>query len=116
MKIYAQVSESNLVTNLVVVDKGSDAKNKNWLDSRFGGTWVKTSNHEESPKPGTVAGKGYTYDSGSKKFIAPQPFDSWTLNKSSWIWEPPTSEPDDGKPYRWDEESLTWVEVELETE
>ena len=35
-------------------------------------------------------------------FIAPKPYDSWSLN-DSFDWEAPTSYPDDGKVYNWDD-------------
>ena len=41
---------------------------------------------------------------------APQPFPSWTLNEDTTGWEPPTPRPE-GHVY-WDEDTLSWVEVE----
>lgn len=57
------------------------------------------------------AGVGYTYDAVRDAFIAPQPFPSWTLNEDTCLWYAPTAYPDDGKPYRWDEATLAWVEI-----
>ena len=55
------------------------------------------------------AGIGYHYDGVG--FYAPQPFPSWTLNSDTYLWEPPTESPDDGKFYEWDETDKKWKEV-----
>ena len=60
---------------------------------------------------GNYAGVGYTYDATNDVFYAPQPFPSWTLNQSTWLWEPPVPYPTDGKFYTWDEATTSWVEV-----
>lgn len=60
---------------------------------------------------GNYAGIGYTYDAQHDVFYAPQPFPSWILNQSTWLWEPPVPYPTDGKLYTWDEETKNWVEV-----
>jgi hypothetical protein len=57
------------------------------------------------------AGIGYTYDETADVFYAPQPFPSWTLD-DAWNWQPPVPYPDDGGQYVWDEDSLSWVELE----
>ena len=54
------------------------------------------------------AGVGYKYDESRDAFIAPKPYNSWTLNETSCLWEAPTPYPDDGNLYIWDEENLTW--------
>ena len=54
------------------------------------------------------AGIGYTYDETRDAFIPPQPFDSWTLNETSCLWEAPVAYPDDGQQYTWNEELGTW--------
>lgn len=83
------------------------------------GTWIQTSyntygnQHPEGrPLRGNYAGIGYTYDHEHDVFYAPQPFPSWILNKSTWLWEPPTPEPTDGKFYEWNESSKSWVELQ----
>lgn len=57
------------------------------------------------------AGIGYTYDASNDVFYAPQPFPSWILSETSWLWEPPVPYPTDGKLYFWDEATTSWVEV-----
>ena len=59
---------------------------------------------------GNFAGIGYTYDETLDAFIPPQPFPSWTLNESTFLWDAPVAYPDDGV-YTWDETSQSWQEV-----
>ena len=66
-----------------------------------------------TPLRGNYAGIGFTYDSVNDVFYAPQPFQSWILNSSKWLWEAPILMPADGKLYSWDENTLSWVEVLL---
>ena len=61
---------------------------------------------------GNYAGIGYTYDSTHDVFYAPQPYPSWTLNNTTWMWEPPVPYPTDDKMYQWNEEARNWVEVQ----
>ena len=57
------------------------------------------------------AGIGWTYDSEKDAFYAPQPYASWTLNTTSYLWEAPVAKPTDSKSYKWDEASKSWVEI-----
>ena len=82
------------------------------------GSWIQTSynthgNKHPNNKPlrGNYAGVGFTYDATNDVFYAPQPFASWTLNQSTWLWESPTPMPMDGKLYSWDEKTTSWLEV-----
>ena len=58
------------------------------------------------------AGIGYKYDQTRDAFISPQPFNSWTLNESTCQWEAPVAYPDDGERYNWNEETISWDEME----
>lgn len=83
------------------------------------GEWIQTSyntvgnQHTQGGTPlrGNFAGIGYTYDKQNDVFYAPQPYPSWTLNQSTWLWEAPMQHPQDGKKYKWDESTVSWVEV-----
>jgi hypothetical protein len=55
------------------------------------------------------AGIGYTYDSQRDAFIQPKPYNSWTLNEDSCLWQPPVARPVDDNMYDWDEATLSWT-------
>ena len=61
---------------------------------------------------GNYAGIGYVYDAANDVFYAPQPFASWTLSQTTWLWEPPAAYPTDGKRYVWDEPTVSWKLIE----
>jgi hypothetical protein len=82
------------------------------------GTWIQTSYNthgnkhpENRPLRGNYAGIGCTYDSVNDVFYAPQPYPSWTLNNTTWLWESPVAMPTDGKAYFWDETAQNWAEL-----
>ena len=54
-------------------------------------------------------GIGWTYDEQANQFVAPQPFESWTLDENN-DWQPPTPKPDGD--YYWNETTQTWLPFE----
>ena len=61
------------------------------------------------------ASVGYTYDEDRDAFIPPKPYNSWTLNETTCLWDPPVARPeltqeqiDNNNYYRWNEENQTW--------
>jgi hypothetical protein len=116
MSHFAKV-ENNIVTQVIVAEQ--DVINSGLFGSPS--SWVQTSyntyggqhRNNGTPLRKNYAGVGYTYDSGRDAFIPPTPFNSWILNEDSCLWGAPTPMPTDGKVYRWDEETLSWVEIEL---
>jgi len=56
------------------------------------------------------AGVGYTYDPVRDAFYSPQPYESWTLNEESCIWECPV-EKTEGNDW-WKEDTTEWVDYE----
>lgn len=97
------------------------------------GEWIQTSyntrggiHYDEQGNPsadqskalrGNYAGKDYHYDPSVVingivgVFYPPQPFPSWVLNRTTWLWDAPVPMPDDGKPYAWQESTQSWVEI-----
>lgn len=83
------------------------------------GEWVQTSYNTHggvhanggTPLRKNYAGIGFTYDKERDAFIPPKPFPSWVLNEDTCLWGAPVPYPQDGKQYKWDEPSLSWVEV-----
>jgi hypothetical protein len=67
-----------------------------------------------------AAGLGGKYDPSADGFYAEQPFPSWTLNSTTFIWESPTTKPTaeqaDGKGVNWDESTEKWVGINGEPE
>ena len=43
------------------------------------------------------------YDSTADAFYDLQPFSSWTLNTTTYLWEAPIAYPDDDNHYTWNE-------------
>jgi len=54
------------------------------------------------------AGVGYTYDETRDAFIPPKPYNSWTLNEDTCLWDAPIEYPTDGNDYNWNEETQQW--------
>jgi hypothetical protein len=113
MAHYAKVN-NGIVEQVIVAEKEFF---DTFVDSSPG-TWLQTSynthgnQHPEGrPLRGNYAGLGYTYDATNDVFYAPQPYPSWTLNESTWLWKAPVEKPVDNKNYTWDEATTSWVEV-----
>ena len=114
MAHFAKVVDGK-VTQVIV----AEAEFFNTFVDSSPGAWIQTSyntqgnQHPEGrPLRGNYAGIGYTYDQANDVFYAPQPYSSWALDDSTWLWQAPTPMPDDGNIYRWNEPTLAWVEVE----
>jgi hypothetical protein len=114
MAHYAKVN-NGIVERVIVAE--ADFFNT-FVDSSPG-TWIQTSYNTHgnqhklggTPLRGNYAGIGFTYDATNDVFYAPQPFPSWVLNESTWLWEAPVAYPTDGKEYSWDESITNWKEV-----
>lgn len=114
MAHFAKI-ENSIVTQVIVADT------QEWCETALGGEWVQTSYntfggvHKTGGEPlrKNYAGVGYTYDKAKDAFIPPQPFPSWTSNEKTCLWDSPTSYPEDGKFYVWNEEKVAWVEKEI---
>ena len=128
MAHYAFLNDNNIVTEVIT---GVDEDAKDDLPSEFdsweefyadfrGQTCKRTSYntvanaHSDSGTAfrGNYAGIGYTYDASNDVFISPKPYNSWTINESTWTWEAPEAYPDDGKDYVWNDNKEEWEEVE----
>ena len=84
-------------------------------------TWVRCSyntrgginTNGEPPLRKNFPCNGWIYDSSLDAFIEParEGF-SWDINPETGLREPPTPYPnEEGKRHKWDNESLTWVEM-----
>ena len=68
--------------------------------------WKQTSYNGNIRK--NFAGIGFTYDEDRDAFIPPKPFNSWTLDEDTCLWEAPVAYPDDGQFYQWNEIGQQW--------
>ena len=118
MAHFAELDENNIVTRVIVVHNNelldgeteSEAKGVGFCSTLFGHTnWVQTSYNSNIRKQ--FAAAGYTYDSDSDVFVAPQPYPSWSLDDNS-DWQAPTPMPEDDNLYIWNEETQSWELVE----
>jgi len=115
MSHFARV-ENGVVTQVIVIEQ--DVLNLgHWGDPAL---WVQTSYNTQggvhlqggTPLRKNYAGIGYTYDSGRDAFIPPKPYASWLLNEDTCLWGAPTPMPVvEGKMFKWDEPTTSWVEV-----
>jgi len=120
MSHYAKCVDGKVVSVIVAEEDFF----KTFVDTSPG-QWIQTSynthgnvHYGQDGKPdggvalrGNYAGVGYTYDAAKDVFIAPQPFPSWTLDQTKWLWEAPVAMPTDGKPYVWNEATKAWDAV-----
>ena len=110
-KVIDGVVTEVLVIEQDVIDTGAFGDPALWVQTSYN---TYGGQHPEGrPLRKNYAGIGFTYDAERDAFIAPQPFASWTLNEDTCLWDAPVAQPDDGKLYRWDEETLAWVEITL---
>ena len=114
MSNYAKVLDGKVVQLIVAEPEFFQT----FVDSSAG-EWIQTSYNTHgnqhklggTPLRGNFAGIGFTYDKKNDVFYEPQPYVSWTLNQSTWIWEAPTPHPQDGKKYTWNEATTSWKEI-----
>jgi hypothetical protein len=113
MSHFAKVLDGKVTQVIVAEQEFFDT----FVDSSAG-TWLQTSyntygNQHPNGKPlrGNYAGIGFTYDKENDVFYEPQPFPSWILNNTTWLWEAPVAMPTDGKIYKWDEVTTNWIEI-----
>ena len=101
MAYFAQLVDDTVTQVIVVNDDIADGAE--FCHNLLGGLWVETFLDDPNKN---YAGIGYTYNPVTNNFIAPQPFESWTLD-SNGDWQPPTPKPDGD--YYWNEDTQTWL-------
>ena len=110
MAHYAFLDENNIVTEVITgIDEtelieGLDPET--WYGNFRGQVCKRTSYNGKIRK--NYAGVGFTFDDEADAFIAPQPFDSWKLDKRNYQWKAPVAYPGDGLDYLWNEQNLAW--------
>jgi hypothetical protein len=130
MAHFAKLGVGNIVEQVIVVSNdiatteqaGVDFINKlyNTRD-----VWKQTSYNKNFRK--NYAGIGFKYDQERDAFIEPKPFNSWTLNEDTCLWEAPipcpvtntqnkidlfTNKPENDY-YEWNEQNQSWDMIEV---
>jgi hypothetical protein len=143
MATFCELDENNIVIRSIKVGNdevpngNGDVAGEEYCNRLFGGTWKQTSfntiggvHHtiDEStgiqsvnPDQTQAFRKNYgvpefKYDATRDAFIAPKPFDSWTLNETTCLWEAPVAMPSTNNvdseirayPSEWNEADQRW--------
>lgn len=127
MAHYAKVRQGKVIKVIVAdalfFDNFVDDSPGTWIQTSYntrGGVHYEPNSNNPSADQskvlrGNYAGIGYTYDSTYDAFYAPQPYNSWTLNTGSFLWEAPAEYPTGDATgsytgsYQWSEGELNWV-------
>lgn len=128
MAHFAKLNTSNKVVDVLVVNNDvatDEAAGIAFLESLYGQedgiTWKQTSYNTKGnvhSGGGTPLRKNFAYIGGfynpiDDAFYAPQPFSSWTLNTTTYVWEAPVAYPDDDEPYEWNEATQSWDSISI---
>ena len=82
-----------------------EVDNTVYLEAMYGGA-KRTSYNNNIRK--NFAGKGMIYDPVRDAFYEEQPYESWTLDEDTCVWQPPTPKPEDK--YFWKDDTTEWVD------
>ena len=133
MAHFAKLGKGNIVENVIVVHNNNASTEQagvDFINNLYGTSdiWKQTSYNTRGGiyyNPGTsvqaddqtkafrknYAQIGGSYDEAKDAFIPIRPFNSWTLNETTCLWEAPVAIPTDGKSYRWNETTKSWDEI-----
>ena len=98
---YASIVD-NIVTNIIL----SSAENLNALGGEE--QWIDVSN-----LPYVRLGDVAQLNTETETYLvySPKPYNSWTLNEDTCLWDSPVPYPTDDLMYSWDEDTTSWVET-----
>ena len=128
MAHFAKLGTGNKVLKVEVVSNDIATTEKagvDFLNNLYGtnDVWKQTSYNTRggvhklggTPFRKNYAGIGYKYDQIRDAFIEPKVFNSWVLNETTCLWDPPVVRPeltqeqiDNNNYYRWNEQNQTW--------
>ena len=122
MAHFAEVDGTNTVLRVVVISNDDIVDENGVEQEQLGvdlclrhvgpGNWIQTSYNNNFRK--MFGEPGFIYVPDADLFYKPVgPHPSWVLDEN-YDWRAPVLHPTDGKPYYWDEDLLTWVEVSTE--
>ena len=109
MSHFAQV-HNGIVQQVIVaeqdfIDSGAVGDPAAWIQTSI--RTSRNSHPEGRALRGNYACPGFIYDAVRDVFYPPQPFPSWTLDTTTWSWEPPVPYP--GGVVHWDEAGQAWT-------
>jgi len=132
MAHFAQLDENNKVLTVIVIDNSvcnepeldfpdTEALGCEFISNVLGlsGNWKQCSYNGRFRG---LVGIGYFYDDVKDCFIAPQPYPSWILKKTTeanrkfygnipYAWEAPIPYPIEGGAFEWNEEEQSWKPI-----
>jgi hypothetical protein len=105
MAHFAEIKDF-IVVRVIVVHNNHEADGPQFCRDLFGGDWIQCSYNNRIRKQFPSA--GYVYNPVADVFIAPRPFESWTLD-NNYDWQAPKPKPDGA--YYWDEDLQDWLKI-----
>lgn len=118
---FAQVDDNDIVVNIIICEK-SVIESGRFGDPKY---WIETDpytrhniHHNEDNQPdggtplrGNYATIGEKYDRENDVFYPYRTrHASWKCTGPDWSWKAPIPKPNDGKDYRWSDETMCWSE------
>lgn len=122
MAHYALLDENNIVKQVLYVDNqhtldenGNESEELGIAQCKEGlnnpnAKLIKTSYSNNIRV--RYAGIGYIYDENHDAFIPPKPYSSWSLDTTTFEWNPPVAMPSNTPEngfYIWNEDSQNWI-------
>lgn len=110
------VEQITVVHNSVITDNNGNEVEKLGVDylNKIYNTrdaWKQYSYNKNFRKNAAVIGG--TYDQQRDAFIPPKPYNSWLLNETTLLWDPPIPYPNDGQDYIWNEQTVSWKKIDI---
>jgi|TARA_B110000914_G_C15166490_1_gene310792 hypothetical protein len=122
MAHFAKVLD-NRVINVIVAeldyfDTFIDSSPGEWIQCSYNTHGGEHYGTDRQPDGGTALrynypGVGYNYNPVDDAFFPDQPYPSWTLDKTKYLWECPVAAPDTENFYSWNEETQSWNQVDV---
>jgi hypothetical protein len=125
MAHYAKVLNGKVINNIVAeqefIDGFVDSTPGEWIQTSYntrGGVHYESDGITPSADQSKALRKNFgsvdsMYNSEADGFHQPQPYPSWTLNATTFVWECPVAEPDAtaDTEYVWNEADQSWDAV-----
>ena len=130
MAHYALINKDNIVVNVItgvdenVIQTDLDGTevggtSEAWEQFYASRSWFEGLTCKRTSYNGNIrkhyAGIGYKYDPDFDVFIPPQPYPSWKLNYTTFLWEAPVPKPTDADYYthKWSEPNKEWIQTAI---